>query len=476
MCLELPNKLINIVERREQLRKTASLAILSTFLLVAAAVAAPLSADPGPVPTAFWGAVTINEDPAPAGIEVKAYMEGSLLGTAETGPTAELPDLEDNEYSMSVWGTDDDIGNTVSFVVTYEAEEYAAAETGTFEYAASNVDLSIEIEVGPSPPGPVMTGFYGEVTVDDDPAPLGTEVRAYMGGSLLGSAETGATAELPDLEDNEYWLSASGTEDDIGRAVNFVVTYEGDDYAAAETGTFEMEAQRVDLTVSTEEPVAAPSADFSGSPRIGGAPLRVEFTDESEGDIDSWDWDFGDGSTSSAENPAHVYKSMGKYDVSLTVTGAGGSDTETKRNYITALAPGMVPPEAARFAASYLLISPEEVLPDQEVQISINIANHGGEEGSHTVTVYINGYAEKWSTVSVSPGSSQNVVFSVSKSVAGVYQVSVEGQEGQFTVVALPAAEEVGFWGGPLGTGGIIVIVVIAIVLALGLIFGLRRE
>ncbi|GAI70777.1 unnamed protein product, partial [marine sediment metagenome] len=54
--------------------------------------------------------------------------------------------------------------------------------------------------------------------------------------------------------------------------------------------------------------------------------------------------------------------------------------------------------------------------------------------------------------------------------------VSVEGQKGQFTVVALPTAAEAGFLGGPLGTGGIIAIVVAAVALALGLVFVLRRE
>lgn len=79
----------------------------------------------------------------------------------------------------------------------------------------------------------------------------------------------------------------------------------------------------------------APVAAFSGSPTSGCAPLTVTFTDQSTGDITSWSWDFGDGSTSTLQNPSHEYTAPGTYTVALTVTGPGGSDTETKTDYIS---------------------------------------------------------------------------------------------------------------------------------------------
>jgi PKD repeat protein len=75
-------------------------------------------------------------------------------------------------------------------------------------------------------------------------------------------------------------------------------------------------------------------ADFSGTPTSGCAPLTVDFTDASTGDITSWDWTFGDGGTSTAENPSHQYTGPGDYTVTLTVTGDCGSDSETKTDYI----------------------------------------------------------------------------------------------------------------------------------------------
>ena len=80
-----------------------------------------------------------------------------------------------------------------------------------------------------------------------------------------------------------------------------------------------------------------PSANFSATPMSGCAPLAVAFTDLSTGEITGWSWTFGDGGTSTAQNPAHTYTSVGNYTVSLTVTGPSGTDTETKANYISAL-------------------------------------------------------------------------------------------------------------------------------------------
>ncbi|MCB9016582.1 MAG: carboxypeptidase regulatory-like domain-containing protein [Lentimicrobiaceae bacterium] len=51
--------------------------------------------------------------------------------------------------------------------------------------------------------------------------------------------------------------------------------------------------------------------------------------------ITSWLWNFGDGTTSTLQNPSHTYNTAGTYNVSLTVNGASGSDTETKNGYIT---------------------------------------------------------------------------------------------------------------------------------------------
>ena len=56
----------------------------------------------------------------------------------------------------------------------------------------------------------------------------------------------------------------------------------------------------------------------------------VAFIDESEGKIKSWNWDFGDGMTSSEQHPIHQYKEAGKYIVVLNIEGPKGKSRMSK--------------------------------------------------------------------------------------------------------------------------------------------------
>jgi len=85
-----------------------------------------------------------------------------------------------------------------------------------------------------------------------------------------------------------------------------------------------------DVTVIT-----SPAIDFSSDDSIScDAPFTVQFTDKSP-IASAWSWDFGDGSTSTEQNPNHTYTNPGFYDVTLTITLAGGcSNVITKTQYI----------------------------------------------------------------------------------------------------------------------------------------------
>ncbi len=79
----------------------------------------------------------------------------------------------------------------------------------------------------------------------------------------------------------------------------------------------------------------APVPQFSASTTAGCAPLLVNFTDQSTGGATAWQWDLGNGTTSTQQNPSTVYFTPGSYTVTLTVTNASGSRTLTRTNYIT---------------------------------------------------------------------------------------------------------------------------------------------
>jgi len=74
--------------------------------------------------------------------------------------------------------------------------------------------------------------------------------------------------------------------------------------------------------------------EFSATPTTGPTPLEVHFTDQTPGGFSSWSWDFGDGSTSSEQNPTHIYSLPGSFTVSLTISSISGGGIETKVDYI----------------------------------------------------------------------------------------------------------------------------------------------
>ena len=94
------------------------------------------------------------------------------------------------------------------------------------------------------------------------------------------------------------------------------------------------------ITFSGEQETAAPPVTaFTASPTAGLAPLTVQFTDTSTGSPTSWSWTFGDGGTSTDQNPQHTYTTPGLYTVTLNATNEYGSDYELKPDYITVYGP-----------------------------------------------------------------------------------------------------------------------------------------
>ena len=126
---------------------------------------------------------------------------------------------------------------------------------------------------------------------------------------------------------------------------------------------------------------AAPTADFSATPTSGTDPLDVSFTDLSTGEPTSWNWDFGDGSTSTAQNPSHTYNTPGTYAVTLTVTNADGSDEEIKTNYITV----NEQPDLTVTSVS----GPATGIKGGKISIDSTIENQGGPTANSFIVRYL---------------------------------------------------------------------------------------
>jgi len=76
-----------------------------------------------------------------------------------------------------------------------------------------------------------------------------------------------------------------------------------------------------------------PVADFIANPQHNCVNSDIQFISKSSSNVTSYLWDFGDGNTSSLQNPIHQYQNTGYYTVSLTVSNSNGSDVMIKTDY-----------------------------------------------------------------------------------------------------------------------------------------------
>lgn len=90
----------------------------------------------------------------------------------------------------------------------------------------------------------------------------------------------------------------------------------------------------IPVNVQGANPFQPPVSDFTADPRVGDPPLTVTFHDLSYGAVNEYLWSFGDGSTSTLQNPVHTYFVPGSYPVSLLVTNSYGSNRRTAGDFI----------------------------------------------------------------------------------------------------------------------------------------------
>ena len=77
-----------------------------------------------------------------------------------------------------------------------------------------------------------------------------------------------------------------------------------------------------------------PVANFVAEPTTS-CTGEIAFQDLSTGNPAQWDWDFGDGTSSTLSNPTHTYTANGTYNVKLVVSNVNGTDSLIRNNYIT---------------------------------------------------------------------------------------------------------------------------------------------
>ena len=121
-------------------------------------------------------------------------------------------------------------------------------------------------------------------------------------------------------------------------------------------------------------------------------------------------------------------------------------------------------PATAKFEMGNLTVSPSQAQPDQEVTISLNVTNTGEKSGDCNLELKVDGKVNSTTQVTIGPGTTQTVLFTVTEDTAGKHQVEVAGLNGEFEVIKSAGPSQINWWfiGGI--TGAIIMIATWSIV------------
>ncbi|PLX00859.1 MAG: hypothetical protein C0593_00025 [Marinilabiliales bacterium] len=154
------------------------------------------------------------------------------------------------------------------------------------------------------------------------------------GASFVVGDTITVSAEIT-LYDFALWdvvLYVNGNEAGYDFEPPFTFTVPTNDYLSGEY-TLTVQAESMDDEPGVSDNVTItisalkPQADFYYEKDHPMYPRSVYFVDQSTNVPSSWLWDFGDGTTSTEQNPRHTYPTAGSFTVSLTVTNEAGSST-----------------------------------------------------------------------------------------------------------------------------------------------------
>jgi len=196
-----------------------------------------------------------------------------------------------------------------------------------------------------------------------------TPGKNIMGGSYLGG---------------NFWANPEGsgfsqTHPDRGDGIcnaPFVMNYDNIDH--------------LPLTV----PSGLVTPDFIADQYSGTPPLTIRFTDKSTGSPTQWNWTFGDGSRSYEQNPVHTFNGIGRYSVTLEVTGKNGNQGTLRK-------PGLIDVNSGRVTGPngmlWVTSNPQNatIFLDGKFIGQTPLKATGIRAGSHQIMATYEGY-QKW--------------------------------------------------------------------------------
>jgi len=213
----------------------------------------------------------------------------------------------------------DDVNTALTCINQCETYTHHEKITGQSSFTSSTANIQTNIYT------------YGPIWCSVDAA--GTNFNNYTGGVLTtsdGSTTDHAVVLVGWNGTGGYWIMRNSWSNSWGENGYCRIKYGID--AIGSTPSY-LQYGTISHTIA---PHAAFGASFTSSNCNGGP---IQFYDSSFNVPTAWAWDFGDGTTSTLQNPTHIYTASGTYTVSLKATNANGNNTATKTSFITITLP-----------------------------------------------------------------------------------------------------------------------------------------
>ncbi|MCL6584337.1 MAG: PKD domain-containing protein [bacterium] len=283
-----------------------------------------------PASATYWGIVTVGGQGPQVGDVIGVFDSSVVENSGCIGAVAIDQAMADaGSYSIATYGDDPStqqkdgaaIGDSLTFKLWRPSE-------GTMYILEPASGVSAQSWPGDQQ----VVGNYHLTSVGVEPQ--GAPQARFTYSATSGCAPLSVQFTDSSLNNPTAWSWDFGDGSAISHEQNPSHTF-------SQPGTF-----TVSLTVTnafgtsapytqTIQTSALPEADFSLNTSTGRGPLEVSFTDLSTNNPTSWEWDFGDGTSSTVRNPVHTYTQPGTYTVVLKAKNACGENVKTKAGVVS---------------------------------------------------------------------------------------------------------------------------------------------
>lgn len=279
--------------------------------------------------------VTRGVPGAIAGSSTTAYRFNSTSSSTTSTVIPQTASTSQNEFSIEAWfkTTNTRGGGIVNFGGAKSGNSGTAAIDRTL-YVGSDGKLYFGVNPATqrtvNSPASVRDGQWHHAVATLD----GSGMKLYLDGTLVGSRTDYTTGR------NFDGVWRIGGDRHTGWPANPSAGYLNGDIDQVAVYPYALGADRVAahraMGVNGALPNQLPTASFEATPQFSKASVNAAASNDPDGTITSYDWNFGDGATATGVEAEHVYTTDGTFTVTLTVTDDRGGQATTTRQVTVA--------------------------------------------------------------------------------------------------------------------------------------------